>query len=154
MALPAATALGDVAVAESAPSLLDELAGFDTPRFGESRAALLRAYHRTRRFGLVARRRGRIAGYLIARDNVDGLQVGPFVAEEAGIARALFDEARRRAGAASLTVGVPAPNAEAAAFYAELGFAPRASCQRMVRGTPGGEGRPGEVWGIASGAAG
>ncbi len=107
----------------------------DLPAFGASREALLRALAaRLPEAALVAERGGAICGYLLGREGREARQLGPLIAEDETIARALFGHALAR---------VPGP------FYADIvdrhsrlrewalaqGFAVQRPFTRMVHGT-------------------
>ena len=82
--------LEETEVAPMAAADIDEVATYDTGRFGADRRALLdhlRGRAPDRAF--VARASGRIAGFAMARDGLVATQVGPVVAEDAGTAIAL-----------------------------------------------------------------
>lgn len=68
-----------------------EVLGMDRRAFGASREAVLRSLAgRLPAAALVAERDGRLGGFLLGRDGRESLQLGPLVADDAGIAEALL----------------------------------------------------------------
>lgn len=69
----------------------------DEKAFGSPRTALLqRLESRSRGFACVAEPAGRIAGYLLGRNGRQATQIGPIVASDQGVARALLAHALPR----------------------------------------------------------
>lgn len=126
----------DVTVTIGGPEDLDELTAFDQARFGGPRRAILETVLGDRAFpALIARRNGRIAGYGWLR--VDGERIGPWVADDPGVASAILDEAFRHVPRASeLTANVPMSNDVGLAWLRSLGVEPDPWDGRMARGAP------------------
>ena len=77
-------------IAPMAAADIDEVAAYDSERFGADRRALLDHLRgRAPNSAFVARARGRVAGFVMARDGRVATQVGPVVAEDAATAIAL-----------------------------------------------------------------
>ena len=77
-------------IAPMAAADIDEVAAYDAERFGADRRALLDHLRgRAPDSAFVARARGRMAGFVMARDGLVATQVGPVVAEDAATAIAL-----------------------------------------------------------------
>jgi len=70
------------------------LCAYDATSFGADRSALLqRMRGRLPAAELVAERHGRVAGFVLGRDGRTACQIGPLVAEDDGVARALLARA-------------------------------------------------------------
>ena len=116
---------------------------------GEDRGRYLKILYKNSRQALVTRRDKRLTGYLLAMPTPDGVNLGPFLAEDRDTASALLDAAPDGV----TTVGLPASNREGAALFTDLGFEPRPSCTRMYLG-PRPEQDATRIYGIANGATG
>jgi GNAT superfamily N-acetyltransferase len=126
----------DIVVSEGDGRALDSLVEFDTPRFGGDRSALLRAMLADReRPALVARHGARVVGFGWLR--VDEDRIGPWVADEPGIATAILAEAFRRVpDRPELTANIPISNRRAVEWLRALGVEPDPWDGRMARGAP------------------
>lgn len=105
-----------------------EIQALDEKAFGSPRSALLRRLEsRSRGFACVAVRDGRVAGCLLGRDGRQATQVGPIVAHDHSLAKALLAHALGRIdGPVLLDVldchtGLP-PQLTAAGFAVERGY--------------------------------
>ncbi len=116
---------------------LPELYGVDRWSFGGDRSALILAtLKRHPGWGLVAcDGSGRIKGYLVRSVSGAGTRIGPFVASEPEVARALLSRALQANGNASVEVSVP-NSGQAHALLKEFGFTGRADRLRMELGEP------------------
>jgi ribosomal protein S18 acetylase RimI-like enzyme len=78
----------------------DAVLAMDCAAFGASREKLLRALSaRLPAAALVYEQANRIRGFVLGRDGRESRQLGPLVAQDAGVARALLDAALARTGA-------------------------------------------------------
>jgi ribosomal protein S18 acetylase RimI-like enzyme len=74
-----------------------QLLALDEKAFGSARIALLRRLEsRSREFACVAERDGRVGGYLLGRNGGQAMQVGPIVAHDQNLAKALLAHALAR----------------------------------------------------------
>ena len=124
-----------VRVSEAAPDHLDALAAYDAPRFGGDRRRLLAMMlSDPDRPLLVARTRdGSIAGYAWLRAEADRL--GPFLADDPGIAGGILRAAfARTPSAEQLTLNLPTANLAGAAWLRGLGAELEPWDGRMGRG--------------------
>jgi GNAT superfamily N-acetyltransferase len=109
---------------------LDEVARFDTPRFGARRGHLLaKAIDQNPGRALVLRRRGKVAGYLVAHEST----LGPVVADTAESLTSLVIGALRLEWASPPRVNVP-PESGHIATLERLGFETRRELRHMRRG--------------------
>jgi ribosomal protein S18 acetylase RimI-like enzyme len=109
----------------------------DTAAFGGSREAVLRNLAaRQPEAALVAERSGQVAGFVLAREGREAMQVGPLVARNAGTARELLAAAL---GAVSAPVYVDIADHAGAlqAWALERGFAVQRPFTRMAHGPHG-----------------
>jgi len=109
----------------------------DTAAFGGSREAVLRNLAaRQPEAALVAGRSGQVAGFVLAREGREAMQVGPLVARNAGTARELLAAAL---GAVSAPVYVDIADHAGAlqAWALERGFAVQRPFTRMAHGPHG-----------------
>jgi len=107
----------------------------DTAAFGADRSVLLRRLAgRLPEAALVAERGGRIVGFLLGRDGRVMSQLGPLVADDDGVARALLTQAIAKVSA-PLVVDVPDHHAALRRWLATLGFAVERPYIRMAYGT-------------------
>jgi ribosomal protein S18 acetylase RimI-like enzyme len=122
---------------------LPELYGVDRWSFGGDRSALILAtLRRHPGWGLVARdASGMIKGYLVRSVSETGTRIGPFMASEPEIARALLSRALDvNGGNASVEVSVP-NSGQAHALLEEFQFTGRVDRLRMELGeAPGAQG--------------
>jgi ribosomal protein S18 acetylase RimI-like enzyme len=136
------------AVALQEKDLADVLA-FDIKTTGEDRGRYLEILYKNSQQALVMRRDNRLTGYLLAMPTSDGVNLGPFLAEDRATAEALLSAAPDGVS----TLGLPASNHEGVALMQELGFEQRPSCTRMHLG-PRPEQNAACIYGIANGATG
>ena len=114
----------------------DAIRRYDRMVFPEPRDAFLSAWlAQPAARAFVARDGGRLSGYAVIRRCGDGWKFGPLPADDADVARRLYD-----AGAAHATAGdalyldVPEANAAAQPLVAALGLAPVFETARMYTG--------------------
>ncbi|MEY2401058.1 MAG: hypothetical protein QOJ08_1169, partial [Ilumatobacteraceae bacterium] len=109
---------------------LDEVVRFDSPRFGASRRELL-AMTIAQQPGraLVLRRRGKVAGYLVAQDGT----LGPLVTDTSESLAALVAAALRLDWSSPPRINVP-PESGHVATLQRLGFEHRRELRHMRRG--------------------
>lgn len=127
-----------------------ELADYDKPRFGASRARLLALFMSERphqSFVAVHRKTGAFSGHVLSL----GDRIGPLVAETPGAAAWLL-HACERAGTPPVAI-VPSWNKEADALFAAAGYAKERGCVRMMKGALP-VGRPDATYAIAGWAYG
>jgi len=125
---------------------LDEIVAFDTARFGAARRALLAMLldqHPGR--GLVLRRDGHIAGYLVAQEST----LGPVVADDGLALAELVGAVRRLPWDFPPRLNVP-PESEHVATLLGLGFEIRRELRHMRRGIDTLPGRRGAIAGQVS----
>ena len=131
------------------PKDLADVLAFDMKITGEDRGRYLQILYKNSQQALVMRRDNRLTGYLLAMPTSDGVNLGPFLAEDRESAAALVDAAP---GGAT-TIGLPALNQAGIALLQELGFEQRPANIRMYLG-PRPEQDTGNIYGIANGATG
>jgi ribosomal protein S18 acetylase RimI-like enzyme len=110
------------------------IAALDLPAFGADRSPLLRRLAaRLPQVAHVAERSGSLAGFVLGRDGREAGQLGPLVAEDADVARALLDAALARTKGPIYLDAADAQKALLTAI-AERGFAPQRPFTRMLYG--------------------
>ncbi|QYJ16167.1 hypothetical protein Rxycam_01998 [Rubrobacter xylanophilus DSM 9941] len=122
---------------------LPELYGVDYWSYGGDRSHIIFAILRRHPgLGLVARdRAGRMKGYLIRSRSGDAVRIGPFMAEDFRVARALLRRALADGGGKRIEAAVPeGPESPAHALFRVFGFAGRSERLRMELGDEPGEG--------------
>jgi GNAT superfamily N-acetyltransferase len=128
---------------------LADVLALDMKITGEDRGRYLKILWKNSQQALVMRRDNRLTGYLLAMPTSDGVNLGPFLAEDQDSAAALIDAAP----GGTTTIGLPAPNQAGVALLQELGFEKRPSSIRMYLG-PHPEQNAAGIYGIANGATG
>lgn len=119
------------------PSHWPELLALDAAAFGASREAVLRDLAaRQPNAALVAERNGQLAGFVLAREGREAMQVGPLVARDGGVARELLGAALG-AVAAPMYVDIADHAAPLQAWALEQGFAVQRPFTRMAHGPRG-----------------
>jgi GNAT superfamily N-acetyltransferase len=147
-------ALGDSAVETVSPGDLDEVAALDAEIFGADRRRFLGLKLACAELAVVRRPNGRTVASLLAAPTDRGFRIGPCVALSRADARCLIAAAIVAASGRPVLIGVPAPNTEALAMLAEMGFEKGPSSLRMRLGPPIAAGDPARVFAISSGATG
>ncbi len=113
---------------------LAAVAGYDAQIFGADRAPLLAALcHRVPQAAFVARRAGRICGFALGRDGRLATQLGPVVAEDEAVARALMSRAFENMQGA-VFVDIADCHRSVRAWLDELGFVVQRPFTRMLLG--------------------
>jgi GNAT superfamily N-acetyltransferase len=124
----------DIARLESAD--LGVVAAYDAAAFGADRAPVLAALQSRRpHMAFVARRRGAVCGYVVSRDGRSATQLGPVVADDGKLARALMARALAQVGG-PLFLDLADHHKDIAAWLGELGFAAQRPYMRMLVGRP------------------
>lgn len=88
---------GGIVCQSVSPAVLPELAQYDLPIFGGDRGGLLRElWRRAPQVAYLARRDDQLVGYCLGRSGSHCEQLGPVIAEDATVARALLAAALQR----------------------------------------------------------
>jgi GNAT superfamily N-acetyltransferase len=139
----------DLAVRDIRESDCKSILQMDARAFGASRERLLRALaRRLPQAALVAEKDGRLAGFLLGRDGREASQLGPLVATDAGVARALLEEGLRRV-TPPLYLDVVDHALEMQAWLKARGFAVQRPFTRMVHGAQRAPGEEKSVYLVA-----
>ncbi|MEI6642757.1 MAG: GNAT family N-acetyltransferase [Novosphingobium sp.] len=88
----------------------------------------------------MAIRDGELVGFGLARPASAGFKIGPLIAGEPQVARALLADMVARIEGHQIQIDVPAPNNEGAALALSYGLAPVFGCRRMYFGRKPAEG--------------
>lgn len=131
---------------------LAAVVAFDAAAFGAERRAVIRSMSRRNlEYCFVARDdRGAVSGYLIARDGLNAVQLGPWIARDAVVADKLWRAFLRRVRGKRVFVDVPHPNAPACALVEAHGFKVQRGFVRMFLGENRHPGNPLQVFGTSS----
>lgn len=123
------------------PSIL----AIDRPAFGADREALLRSLAaRLPGAARVAERDGRIVGFVFGRDGREASQIGPLLAADAAVARALIDAALSSLDG-PVYLDLTDRHAELLPWLQSRGFAFQRPFTRMLRGIPATPGDPARI---------
>lgn len=123
----------------------------DTEAFGAERAAVLRSLaDRNPELCFALVEPSGLAGFLIAREGANAVQIGPWVARDAAGAEKLLRAFFARAKGRRVFVDVVSPNAAATAMIRGCGFTVQRTLTRMYRGENAHPGKPRMVFGISS----
>ncbi|MGZ3409040.1 MAG: GNAT family N-acetyltransferase [Xanthobacteraceae bacterium] len=110
------------------------LCAYDAGVFGAERSKLLATLRgRTPHIERVALRNGKIAGFVLGRDGRLATQVGPLVADNDDVARALLAHALDEIHGPAF-IDVPDTKTDLLAYLAARGFAPQRPLTRMLLG--------------------
>ena len=140
------------AVRAAGPDDLLALVTYDVPRFGGDRSPILAsALTDPERVVLVHQRNGGLSGYAVLRGPTRRL--GPWLADDPGIAADLLAAAMARRPGEAVTANLPGENAAGRAWMEAIGATVEASDGRMARG-PAIPRRLETVYGNAVGALG
>jgi hypothetical protein len=113
------------------------LLALDAIAFGASREAVLRNLAaRQPKAALVAEHNGRVAGFVLAREGREAMQVGPLVARDAEAARSLLGASLGRLGAPAY-VDISDHAAPLQAWALSNGFTIQRPFTRMAHGPRG-----------------
>lgn len=123
-------------VQRAGEAAFEAIGDFDRQIFPERRDAFLSSWLAQPMAGAyVAQDRGRLAGYTVVRRCREGWKIGPLAAEDALIARRLYEAAAAHApDRAPIFVDVPEANPRAASFLAALNLTPVFETARMYTG--------------------
>ncbi len=144
---------GDAAsgVAPITEAILPALIAFDAEAFGAPRPAVVTTLSRRHpELGFVWRDAAGIAGYILAREGTNAVQVGPWIARDAATAWELLGHVLRRVAGRKVFLDVLEPNRAAGELMARLGFKVQRSLTRMFSGENRHPGLPERVFGISS----
>ncbi len=124
----------------------------DAAAFGAERSAVIRSMSRRHlEYCFVSRGdNGAVSGYLIARNGLNAVQIGPWIAQDAAAAEKLLRAFLRRASGKRVFVDVPHPNAAACALIERHGFKVQRGFVRMFLGENRYPGNPLHVFGTSS----
>jgi GNAT superfamily N-acetyltransferase len=124
----------DVDIASLTAAELAAVAGYDAEIFGADRAPLLAELcSRVPRAAFVARRGGPICGFVLARDGRLATQIGPVVADDEAVARALMSHAFENVQGA-VFVDIADRHRDVRAWLDGLGFIVQRPYTRMLLG--------------------
>lgn len=115
---------------------LPAVAAFDAPFFGIDRGAVLAAWReRTPDYAWLARRDGQVVGYCLGRPGANFATIGPVVARDERMARALVGRALAAAGPRPVVLDAFEHTPAFLDWLADIGFAKQRPFIRMCRGT-------------------
>lgn len=146
--------VGESAVTPLAEADWPRLRELDGKAFGDNRSRLLELLRDRAEAVLVLRSEAGLSGFAFVSPTLDGVQLGPCVAEGPAAALELIRGCLARVGPRQVVAGYPAPNLSAGELLQSHGFRRAPSSLRMVRGPVTAAGVPELVFGIASGASG
>jgi ribosomal protein S18 acetylase RimI-like enzyme len=132
------------------PAIVNRVAEFDAPIFGADRVHVLKILSaRADVYSLCIREGNQIRGYLMARKGFEAAQVGPWVADNADVAKELFSAALSHFSGDKIILDVPEPNASAIQIVEAAGFTIQRSFYRMYTGSNQYPGVPSEIYGTS-----
>lgn len=147
-----ATAEGSdvVGIAALRENEVAEVAAFDAPIFGAARPAVIASLaQRNSEYCFVAREKGDVAGYLIAREGANAVQLGPWLANDGATAELLLRAFFARVPGRRVFVDVLEPNAAARGLIERAGFTVQRPFARMYFGENVSPGDPLRVFGTS-----
>jgi len=130
---------------------LANVAHFDAPYFGAKRLVVLQSLYRDHpQSCFVAKRKGDIVGYIMARRTQNGFWIGPWVCLNSAIAPYLFDALVKTIGNddSGLRVGLPVLNTRGRRLMEKLSFELTGKSVHMVLGNRENQGVVGQIYGI------
>ena len=134
--LPAVPKARPESVEPLRPADLPSVAAFDRELFGVDRTRVLAGLiERDPAFCFVVRRSAAPAGYLIARAGRNAVQVGPWAAEDPGVAEMLLEALFNALPARRIFVDLPEPNGQGRRLLGRYGFTVQRPFTRMSLGT-------------------
>lgn len=137
-----------IAVKPLDPKDLAAAANYDLPRFGGDRSALLEHLRgRQPDRAVVAWQGGDCRGFALARNGRTWTQIGPVVAENTEIARALISQSA--GNGRNLLIDVPADQIETLAWLKAGGFDYQRPYTRMIRGATEPLDQPAAIFALA-----
>jgi len=129
---------------------LRDVVAFDAPIFGAERRAVIESLARREpEFCFVARYAPGVAGYLIAREGANAIQLGPWLANDAVTADALLRAFFARVPGRRVFVDALGPNSNARAQLENFGFTVQRPFARMYLGENVAPGDPARVFGTS-----
>ena len=132
------------------PGDLPEIFARDRVVFGADRSALLTSFfRRAPHFSRIAREHGILTGYCFGRPGHLYSQLGPIVAGDTEIARALIAHSLAPQAGASFAIDVPKQATELIKWMETVGFVIERPFLRMCRGDNPSPGLPDHIYGIA-----
>ena len=132
-------------------SRLAEVIAFDAEIFGATRPKVVTTLSRRNpELGFVLRRSGAIAGYIIAREGSNAVQIGPWCASDADAALPLLRSVFRRVAGRQVFVDVPGPNRDGAEMMQRLEFTVQRTLTRMYLGENRHPGKPEQTFGVCA----
>ena len=130
---------------------LVNVAQFDTPHFGANRLAVLQSVYRDHpKLCFVAKDKGKIVGYVMARQMQNGFWIGPWVCLNSETARHLLNTLIKtiEEDDSELRVGLLVLNTSGRGLMEKLGFQLAGKSIHMVLGNKGNQGAITNVYGI------
>lgn len=130
---------------------LVNVAQFDAPHFGVNRLAVLQSLYRDhQQLCFVAKRKGNIVGYVMARRTQDGFWIGPWVCLDSATAPYLFHALVKTIGNddLGLRVGLSVLNTKGRRLMEKLGFELAGKSVHMVLGNRENQGDAKRIYGI------
>jgi GNAT superfamily N-acetyltransferase len=122
------------------------LDALDRQAFGASRQALLRTLaQRLPQAARVVEHGGRLRGYVLGRDGREAVQIGPLLAEDAEVERALLHDALLPLSTQPIYVDLLDTQRKLLPWLEQLGFAFQRPFTRMVHGTDAAPGEPAAI---------
>lgn len=150
VASPGAVDVG-LAIVPFTHEIMTDVVAFDAEAFGAPRPAVVATLRRRHpELSFVSRDAAGVAGYIIAREGVNAVQVGPWSARDPATAWQLLGSVLRRVAGRQVFIDVLEPNHAAREQMARLGFKVQRSLTRMFAGENRHPGLPGRVFGISS----
>jgi ribosomal protein S18 acetylase RimI-like enzyme len=148
---PAVAATAFEGVADFASCEFPAIVQLDTAAFGANRAPVLHSLSaRNPDLCFAIRRNGSVAGYVIAREGTNAVQVGPWVARDAMTAGQLLAAFFSRVGGRRVFIDVVDPNPASVEIVKGHGFTVQRTLTRMFLGENAHPGDTGLIFGISS----
>lgn len=148
---PTAPPTAGPGVAPLRQSDLDQLVAYDARIFGAERAAVIDSMRqRNPEYCYVVRDGALLRGYLIAREGHNAAQIGPWLADDEGVAELLLRAFCARVPGRRVFVDVPHPNPAGCALIQDYGFTVQRGYVRMYLGENRYPGTPEKVFGTSS----
>lgn len=127
-----------------------DIVRFDSPIFGAERSMVLNTLlHNVPQYAHVVKQGKQVVGYCLGRSGSNFEQIGPIVAKESEVARALMLSALKSCADMDVIVDVLVKQKSWLTFLSSLGFAEQRPFIRMVRGESRHPGRPEKQFAIA-----
>lgn len=129
---------------------LDLIADWDANIFGAKRSKVLEGFLRRKPelcFCYITD--NQIKGYVMAHEGNEAYQIGPFLAQDAGVAEALFSKVMKQLIGHKVFIDVPLPNHAAVELVRKSQFTIQRSFCRMYLGQNQSPGQPHKVYGTS-----